>query len=237
MGDFGNSTYRTHSFHLGLSRLIRQPDPPEEPTGPNPNPADPTAPPGRWRVFTSPNRFWWVGFGFPPQKSEKPELIDWFPDFGKFSRFRQIFQIPAKIFQNPAKIFQNPVNKPRFWRYFALDPVRFWLDLEKSNQIRRDFCRILGKSHRNLENYRRNLCLFAGSVFFHRFLVVFSDLWLRPTRPTPVDGLNRPTRLLRRVGGGCIFSSPDSGGSVSGWAQTLPEPTCGQPYSWYKKEI
>ena len=94
--------------------------------------------------------------------------------------------------------------------------VRFSLDLAKSHWI-------LGK-------YRRNLGFLPDLCSFHHFLAVFSDLWLWPIRPPPVDGLNRPIQLLRRVDGGCIFFSPDSGGSIPGWAQTRPGLTRGQPY-------
>ena len=119
---------------------------------------------------------------------------------------------------------------------FPLDPVRFWPNLAKSHQTWWDFRWIW----RNLIRFKGNLTGIWKTIvgiwvsssnlcFFHRFLVVFVDLWLRPTSLPPVDGLNRPTRLFWQVGGGCIFFPPDFGGSVSGWAQTRPEPTRGQP--------
>ena len=39
-----------------------------------------------------------------------------------------------------------------------------------------------------------------------------------------------PDPITLAVGSRCVSLSPDSGGSVLGWAQTRPGPTRGQPY-------
>ena len=120
---------------------------------------------------------------------------------------------------------------------FLLDPVRFWMDLAISHQIRWYFRQNLTRSG-EISMYLKEISskigkLLPESGFLCRicvFFTVFLDLWLRPTRPPPIGGLNHPTRLLRRVGGRCIFFPPDFVGSVPGWAQTRLGPTRGQLY-------
>ena len=107
---------------VGLSRFIRVPDPPKEPTWNRPIRL-------LWRIgsgSSSPeNDSEGLVFGFPPLKPEKPEPIEFrskFPEFGKKT------QIPVIFFQIPT--------------LFPLDPMKFWLDLTKSHRIWWDFHRI-----------------------------------------------------------------------------------------------
>ena len=56
-----------------MSRFIRVLDPPEELTGSDSKPADPTTLAGRRRDFITKNRFWRVGFRFSSLKTRKTE--------------------------------------------------------------------------------------------------------------------------------------------------------------------
>ena len=91
---------------------------------------------------------------------QKPIPADWFRFY-----FSDISLRSGEILTESGNISSNP--------------VRFSLDLAKSHWI-------LGKYCWNLENYRQNLGFLPDLCSFHRFLAVFSDLWLRPTRHHPL---------------------------------------------------
>ena len=139
------------------------------------------------------------------------------------SRLRPKFPYSDDSFPESDEETQIPVM-------FPLDLVRFWTDQAISHQIQWYVHQNLNGSQGNIAGIWKIITEIWVSLpdlcFFHRFLAVVSDLWLRPTRLPPVGGLNR---LLRWVGGGCIFFPPDSDGSVPGWAQTRPGSTRGQP--------
>ena len=86
---------------LGLSRFIRVPDPPKEPTRSDPKLADPTTPTGRRRVFITKNRFRQVGFRFSSLKTRK----SW--TNRKISRFRAKFSRNWWKNPNPGDIFPD----------------------------------------------------------------------------------------------------------------------------------
>ena len=51
----------------------------------------------------------------------------------------------------------------------------------------------------------------------------------RPKTDRKTSTSDHPNRCRRRIGDGSIFRRPEVIGSVPGWAQTRPGPTCGQP--------
>ena len=90
---------------LGLSKHIRWPDPPEDPTGTDPKPADPTYSSNRRRIFSTKNWLQQVGFGFSPPKTRKPEPTGEKPIIRQKPRFRREKPKSRRL-------------KPRFRRYF-----------------------------------------------------------------------------------------------------------------------
>ena len=76
-------------FVLGLSKHIRWPDPLGDSTRTDSKPTDPTYSGDRQWIFSTRNRLRQVGFGFSPQKTQKPELTGEKPIIRRKPRFRQ----------------------------------------------------------------------------------------------------------------------------------------------------
>ena len=93
--------------YLGLSKPIRDPTHPEDPTGTDPKPADPTISVVGGGFSPHRNRLRRVGFGFYPPKPEKPEPT------GEKPRFRQEPQIPARNPDSGEKNSRIQRKKPR----------------------------------------------------------------------------------------------------------------------------
>ena len=74
-------------YRLGLSKHIRWPDPPGDPTGTDLKPADLTYSGGRRRIFSTRNRLQRVSFGFSPPKIRKPEPTSEKPIIRRKPRF------------------------------------------------------------------------------------------------------------------------------------------------------
>ena len=99
-------------MQLRLSKPIRKPNPPEEIDWIQYDTDQPDYSGSLRQVFSTRNWLWWVSFGFPPPKLEKPESFDKNPDFDeKFLDFDEKTQILVKI-------FQISVKQPRFQQYF-----------------------------------------------------------------------------------------------------------------------
>ena len=177
--------------YIGLSKHIRWPNPPGDPTGTDPKPADPTYSGGQQRIFSTKNQLRQVGFGFSPpktrtdlRKTHNPAktqiLVRKFqisaiktqiltiknPDLGAISRrSNKILMESSEISSNPVRLKPDLTKSHRFWWDFR----QIWVFLT-----------------------------FSRSFLAFFFFAVFSDLWRRPTRPSTHWSMIRPTRLLRR---------------------------------------
>ena len=98
---------------LGLSKHIRWPDPPEDPTGTDPKPADSTYSGGWWQIFSTRNRLW-GRFRFLSPKNLKTRT-NWRKTHNPAKT-----QIPARKFQILViKTQISAIKKPGFRRYFT----------------------------------------------------------------------------------------------------------------------
>ena len=130
-------------YWLGLSKFIRIPDPPEEPTRSNPKLTDPTTSAGRRQVFITRNQFCRVRLRFSSLKTRKTQTDR------KISKFRLKNPNSDQNFPEFSDKTQIPVIFFPFFGFISLrsdeiltgsgeissNPVRFSPDLAKSHRI------------------------------------------------------------------------------------------------------
>ena len=171
---------------------------------------------------------------------QKPIPVDRFrfssPKTRKTRTDRKITRLRPK-FSDSGDSLQESGEETHISVIFPLDPVRFWPNLAISHQIRWDFRRIWRNLTGSWENIAGIWKTITGIWVFCRICVLFT-VFLPCSQMYDSDWPARHPLMVWTVrsdyfgesAAGAFFFSLDSGGSVSGWAQTRPGPTRGQPY-------
>ena len=186
---------------VGLSRPIRDPTHPEDPTGDRSETDRSDYSGGRRRVSASRTRKRRVGWRiFSPKPEETRPNRDL-----RISRRSYLHLARSQPF--PARSQLDPWNLHWIWR-----------DLAESDEISTNSKKIQRKYHRNFADFA------VKSLDFGRF----SDLQLRPNRPPSIEGPICSIWSTMPIGDGLNFWPTDLVGLVSSWAHTWPRPTHGQ---------
>ena len=154
-------------------------------------------------------------------------------DFVVLVRFGDEIVVFAQIWAWSGVFCFNPVVATRIWRKInrsGKDPMKIWRRSDDEMEVLIHIWAWGGLSCFNI------LVIAQFQRKINRFGEDSAKIWrlkLTPTSTDPTVVQRSPIRLdprLPAVGSESFNFSPDVSGSVSGWAQTQPRPTCGHPY-------
>ena len=191
---------------MGIFRGVQLEPDPIQPTRPNQNRPIrdwSVSSGGRWRVANPRNRVRRVGWRVLSSKTRLNR-----PD-RSLNEIRRNKNFPASFLSEYLK--------------FLWDLGRIWGDVTESSEISaRSGGNLTGSSKISPDPVRSSPDLAHFGRIFHRGR-------FRLNRPCFRRKSDYSDPTFSPVGGGSERSPPESGGSVSGWAQTRPEPTHGHP--------